>query len=128
MRFINDMMVPVIVAEEEAVAGEVEELIRALRFAKGVGGIARQLGRYTVGVPRSVRTKMVTEGVAEGSRPIIQNLASPMLTASQENWVLVGTAPFVAKFDSAKLTYRAAPSIACSAASPVTRLSAAHSS
>jgi len=53
------------VAKEEAVAGEVEELIRVLRFAKGVGGIARQLGRYTVGVPRSVRTKMITEGIAE---------------------------------------------------------------
>jgi CRISPR-associated endonuclease/helicase Cas3 len=65
MRFIDDVMVPVIVAKEEAIPREVEELIRTLRFAKGVGGIARQLGRYTVGVPRSVRTKMVTEGVAE---------------------------------------------------------------
>jgi CRISPR-associated endonuclease/helicase Cas3 len=65
MRFINDVMVPVIVAKEEAVPGEVEELVRALRFAKGVGGIARQLGRYSVGVPRSARTKMVSEGVAE---------------------------------------------------------------
>lgn len=65
MRFINDVMVPVIVAKEEAVRGEVEELVRALRFAKGVGGIARQLGRYTVGIPRSVRMRMVTAGVAE---------------------------------------------------------------
>lgn len=65
MRFINDVMVPVIVAKEEAVAREVGRLIDRLRFAKNVGGIARQLGRYTVGVPRSVRAKMVAEGVAE---------------------------------------------------------------
>jgi CRISPR-associated endonuclease/helicase Cas3 len=30
-----------------------------------VGRIARRLGRYTVGVPRSVRTKMILQGVAE---------------------------------------------------------------
>lgn len=65
MRFIDDVMVPVIVAKEEAVPGEVKELIHALQFAKGVGRIARQLGRYTVGVPRSARMKMVTAGVAE---------------------------------------------------------------
>lgn len=65
MRFINDVMVPVIVAKEEARTGEVEGLVRELRFAKGVGGIARKLGRYTVGVPRSVRTEMVTQRLAE---------------------------------------------------------------
>jgi CRISPR-associated endonuclease/helicase Cas3 len=68
MRFIDDVMVPVIVAKEEARAGEVKELVDALRFAKRVGGIARQLGRYTVGVPRSVRTKMIAEKVAERIR------------------------------------------------------------
>jgi CRISPR-associated endonuclease/helicase Cas3 len=65
MRFIDDAMVPVIVAKEEAEAGEVESLIRELRFAKGVGGIARKLGRYTVGIPRTVRAGMVAKGVAE---------------------------------------------------------------
>jgi CRISPR-associated endonuclease/helicase Cas3 len=65
MRFIDDVMVPVIVAKEEAVPGEVNELVRALRFAKGVGRIARQLGRYTVGIPRSARTRMVSAKVAE---------------------------------------------------------------
>jgi len=65
MRFIDDVMVPVIVAKEEAKAGEVERLIRELRFAKGVGGIARQLGRYTVGVPRRARNAMIAAGVAE---------------------------------------------------------------
>ncbi len=65
MRFIDDAMVPVIVAKEEAEPGEVEALIRALRFAKGVGGIARKLGRYTVGVPRRARSAMIAARVAE---------------------------------------------------------------
>ncbi|MCW3474919.1 CRISPR-associated endonuclease Cas3'' [Limobrevibacterium gyesilva] len=69
MRFIDDVMVPVIVAQEEARVGEVDRLIRDLRFAKGVGGIARELGRYTVGIPRTVRTEMITQGVAEAIRP-----------------------------------------------------------
>jgi CRISPR-associated endonuclease/helicase Cas3 len=65
MRFIADVMVPVIVAKEEATAGEVEGLIRELRFAKGVGGIARKLGRYTVGIPRTVRNAMIAARAAE---------------------------------------------------------------
>ena len=69
MRFIDDVMVPVIVAKEEARPGEVELLIRDLRFATGVGRIARQLGRYTVGVPRKVRGDMIAKGVAEVIRP-----------------------------------------------------------
>lgn len=48
MRLIDDAMVPVIVAREEAEPGEVWALIDALRFAKSVGGIAQKLGRYTV--------------------------------------------------------------------------------
>ncbi len=69
MRFIDDAMVPVIVAKEEANPGEVEGLIRDLRFATGVGGIARKLGRYTVGVPRKVRADMIANGIAEVIRP-----------------------------------------------------------
>ncbi|WP_295443303.1 CRISPR-associated endonuclease Cas3'' [uncultured Thiodictyon sp.] len=65
MRFINDVMVPVIVAKEETVTGEVKGLVRDLRFAKGVGGIARALGRYTVGVPRTARNAMIAARVAE---------------------------------------------------------------
>jgi CRISPR-associated endonuclease/helicase Cas3 len=68
MRFIDDVMVPVIVAKEEAKVGEVDKLIRDLRFAMGVGGIARKLGRYTVGIPRTVRMEMITKGVAEAIR------------------------------------------------------------
>jgi CRISPR-associated endonuclease/helicase Cas3 len=65
MRFIDDAMVPVIVAREEDEPGEVAALVDALRFAKGVGAIARKLGRYTVGVPRSVRQAMIGARVAE---------------------------------------------------------------
>lgn len=65
MRFIDDVMVPVVVGREEAEPGEVDGLVGRLRFATGVGGIARDLGRYTVGVPRSVRQSMVTARVAE---------------------------------------------------------------
>jgi CRISPR-associated endonuclease/helicase Cas3 len=65
MRFIDDVMVPVIVPKEQASAGEVEGLVRDLRFAKRVGRIARLLGRYTVGIPRSVRTEMISQRIAE---------------------------------------------------------------
>jgi CRISPR-associated endonuclease/helicase Cas3 len=63
MRFIDDTMVPVIVPVEDA--GMVEPLVEELRWAKGVGGIARKLGRYTVGVPRRVRNAMLAARIAE---------------------------------------------------------------
>ncbi len=69
MRFIDDAMVPVIVPKEETSNGEVDRLIRAIPFAKGVGGIARRLGRYTVGVPRRVRQSMISLRVAECIAP-----------------------------------------------------------
>jgi CRISPR-associated endonuclease/helicase Cas3 len=69
MRFIDDAMVPVIVAKEEAIPGEVDELIRDLRFAPRVGRTARALARYTVGIPRRTRAEMVAKGVAEIIRP-----------------------------------------------------------
>lgn len=65
MRFIDDTMVPVIVAREEAVPGEVRALLDRLPFALGVGGIARQLARYTVGVPRRVRGQLIAAKLAE---------------------------------------------------------------
>ena len=69
MRFIEDTMVPVIVGKQEAVPGEVEALVRELRFAKGVGEIARKLERYSVGVPRRARSAMLAAGGAEAIRP-----------------------------------------------------------
>jgi CRISPR-associated endonuclease/helicase Cas3 len=68
MRFIDDAMLPVIVACEEEQPGQVAALVRDLRFAKSVGGIARKLGRYTVGVPRAARSAMVSAKVAETIR------------------------------------------------------------
>jgi CRISPR-associated endonuclease/helicase Cas3 len=67
MRFIEDVMVPVIVAKEDD--GKVAGLVHDLRYAKGVGGIAGKLGRYTVGVPRSARAALVAAKVAEVIRP-----------------------------------------------------------
>jgi CRISPR-associated endonuclease/helicase Cas3 len=64
MRFIDDTMVPVIVPKEEAQPGEVIALVEGLRYG-GIGGVARALNRYTVGVPRRVRSAMVLQGVAE---------------------------------------------------------------
>jgi CRISPR-associated endonuclease/helicase Cas3 len=63
IRFIDDTMVPVVVPVEDE--GLVESLVEELRWAKGVGGIAHKLGRYTVGVPRRVRSAMLAHGVAE---------------------------------------------------------------
>ncbi len=68
MRFIDDTMVPVIVPKEEAQPGEVAALVERLRYG-GIGGVARGLNRYTVGVPRRVRSAMVLQGVAEAIRP-----------------------------------------------------------
>lgn len=69
MRFIDDTMVPVIVGAQEKVPGEVDALVERLRFVPRVGGIARELGRYTVGVPRRARNAMLAAGVAECIRP-----------------------------------------------------------
>jgi CRISPR-associated endonuclease/helicase Cas3 len=63
MRFIDDAMVPVIVPVEDG--GEVKPLLEELRWVKRPGGIARKLGRYTVGVPRRVRAEMLAQRVAE---------------------------------------------------------------
>ena len=68
IRFIDDVMVPVIVGKEETLAEEVKELVLDLRFATGVGRIARKLGRYTVEVPRRVRAAIIAQQVAERLR------------------------------------------------------------
>jgi CRISPR-associated endonuclease/helicase Cas3 len=66
MRFIDDMMVPVIVPVEDG--GAVAPLLEKLRFATRVGGIARGLAPYTVGIPRKARSEMIAKGVAERIR------------------------------------------------------------
>ncbi|WP_419758494.1 CRISPR-associated endonuclease Cas3'' [Acidisoma sp.] len=62
MRFIDDTMVPVIVPVEDD--GAVAGLLKELQWVKGVGRIARKLGRFTVGVPRKVRNRMLAQRVA----------------------------------------------------------------
>jgi CRISPR-associated endonuclease/helicase Cas3 len=62
MRFIDDVMVPVIVPAEDD--GAVAPLLEKLRWVERPGGVARQLGRYSVGVPRRARAEMLARGVA----------------------------------------------------------------
>ena len=62
MRFIEDAMVPVIVPKEDD--GEAEKLVRDLPFVSHIGGIARQLARYAVGVPRRARDTMLAAHAA----------------------------------------------------------------
>lgn len=68
MRFIDDVMVPIIVPAEDH-DGEATALLERLRFVDKPGGIARGLQRYTVGVPRHVRNDLVGRKLAEVIRP-----------------------------------------------------------
>ena len=82
MRFIDDVMVPVIVAKEEARPGEVEALVRDLRFAQRVGGSRGSLGVTPSASPRKVRAEMIAKGVAEiirarGVRRPVRGAAQP---------------------------------------------------
>lgn len=67
VRLIEDAMAPVIVPKEDA--GKVEPLLRELRFAEHPGGIARNLQRFVVGVPRKVRGLLIAQGLAQPIRP-----------------------------------------------------------
>jgi len=67
MRFIDDAMVPVIVPVEDD--GAVAPLLEALRRVPSPGALARKLGPYTVGVPRSIRNDLLAQRVAEVIRP-----------------------------------------------------------
>jgi CRISPR-associated endonuclease/helicase Cas3 len=69
MRFIEDTMVPVIVQEEAGGSTAVEDAIQELMASDRAGGPARRLGRYSVGVPRTVRAVMIEQGAAEVIRP-----------------------------------------------------------
>lgn len=57
-RVIEDAMAPIIVPWGD----EARELARALEHAPRIGGIARRLQPYTVGVPRAVRAKLIASG------------------------------------------------------------------
>jgi len=66
MRFIDDAMLPVIVPVEDD--GKVTALLTKLRFVEKPGGIARELQRFTVGVPQKVRSELLAKGLAETVR------------------------------------------------------------
>ncbi len=104
MRFIDDAMVPVIVAKEEERPGEVKELVDRLRYGGGIGAVARKLGRYTVGVPRKVRLAMLSQRVAEVIRQ--DDLGDQFV-------VLLNLELYTAEFglDWADLTFRTADSL-----------------
>lgn len=63
MRFIEDTMVPVIVPAEDE--GAVAPLLEDLKWVEHPGALARKLGPYTVGIPRSARNRMLAAQVAE---------------------------------------------------------------
>ena len=65
MRFIDDLMEPVIVPRDDKARHAVE----ALRHAPRTGRIARDLQRYAVGIPPAARTKLISAKVAETIRP-----------------------------------------------------------
>jgi CRISPR-associated endonuclease/helicase Cas3 len=69
-RMIDDIFEPIIVPYGE-VRSLVEELRRIARLSKTVpvGGIARKLQTYTVGIPRKVRAMLIKDGAAEAVAP-----------------------------------------------------------
>jgi CRISPR-associated endonuclease/helicase Cas3 len=81
MRFIDDREMPVIVPFEDG--GAVAPLIGALQAGpERINGIARRLGRYTVGVPEAERAKMIAAGDAEVIRQDLYDHQFVVLTAA----------------------------------------------
>lgn len=69
-RLIEDTMVPVIIpASADAIAGAPKKLIDAIAHKASAGGIARDLQRHIVQVPRRARAKLVTAGAAREIEP-----------------------------------------------------------
>lgn len=64
-RLIEDRHVPVIVPRDD----RARATLRALRRAEQIGGLARQLQSYTVGVPRLVRQHLLAAGAAQFVSP-----------------------------------------------------------
>ena len=65
-RLIEDAMVPVIIpVSAHSIGGASDTLIKQLRFAPTIGGLARKLQRYLVQVPRKDRGEMIGLGLVE---------------------------------------------------------------
>ena len=63
---IEDAMVPVIIpAEIDAIAGAPQATLQRLRYAKTIGGLARELQRHIVQVPRRDRFQMIQMQLVE---------------------------------------------------------------
>lgn len=61
MRFIDDVMEPIIVP----VDAQARDAVEALRHAPRIGRLARELQRYTVGIPPAARLRLHSARVAE---------------------------------------------------------------
>jgi CRISPR-associated endonuclease/helicase Cas3 len=69
-RIIEDAMVPVIVpASAHAIAGAPKTLTDSIPHRKSAGGIARDLQRFVVQIPRRARGKLISSGVAHEIEP-----------------------------------------------------------
>ena len=65
-RLIEDAMVPVIIpATAHRIGGAPDDLVRKLRFAPTIGGLARKLQRHIVQIPRKDRGEMIGLGLVE---------------------------------------------------------------
>lgn len=64
-RFIDDTMVPVIIPRAaHEIGGAPDEVIQRLEYVTSPGGIARELQRHIVQVPRQARAKLVAANAA----------------------------------------------------------------
>ena len=69
-RIIEDTMLPVIIpASAHAVAGAPRELIGSIPHRKSAGGIARDLQRFIVQIPRRARGRLLSAGAARTIEP-----------------------------------------------------------
>lgn len=69
-RMIEDAMVPVIIPERiDAIAGARQSLLDSIEHVKSAGGIARELQRHVVQIPRRARDALIR---ARSARPIAE--------------------------------------------------------
>ena len=69
-QMIEDTMVPIIIpADAHATAGAPMKLLQSLEFAPTIGGIARQLQRHIVQIPRAARFQLLQADAARRIKP-----------------------------------------------------------
>lgn len=67
-RLIKDAQAPVIIGADASAYGAPEELLDRLRHLQGLQGVARQLQRFTVQIPRRALADLVAAGAAQPVR------------------------------------------------------------